>query len=320
MRYLAKLFLIIFLVYPCCAFHKLTILTQPLRSSGWAGHPGVNRSLQRGLSLVSANYNFNPSSIDDIGDVLYVPANFDALRIGIELKSSGRIKLLLAGPNLVVRPVEENAIITHPMIDCCIQPSEWVKIFYEKDAPSLRGRLAVWPAGVDTSFWQPNGNTRKSKNVLVYNKYKDEVLCSGVEQLLRTYGWIPYRLTYDHYNQNEYKNVLSHVRFAVFLSRTESQGIALAECWSMNIPTLVWDIQEPFYWGDAEGWPISSAPYLTAKTGKFWRNLDELGRILKYIDITLAVMRPRSWVLKNMSDEVSTQRLLAIINDLEAKL
>ena len=52
---------------------------------------------------------------------------------------------------------------------------------------------------------------------------------------------------------------------AVFMSRSESQGLALAEAWAMDVPTLVW--QSP----PGEPGSVFSlsdpAPYLTSDTG-----------------------------------------------------
>lgn len=303
----------------CDAFEKLTILTQsPQQPEGWMGHAGVNRSLLKGLSSLGVNYNFNPSSIQEIGDVVLVPANENALHTAIRLKNQGRIQLLLAGPNMVVWPSESNGIVGNSAIDCCIVPCEWCKVNYERDLPSLCGRIAVLPSGVDTAFWQPTIDTKSSNIVIVYRKNSDETLCVNVENILRKYGWIPYRLTYGSYQQNEYKDILNKARFAVFLSRSESQGLALAECWSNDVPTLVWDPQEPTLIGKKMCWPISAAPYLSQSTGRLWRNLMELELILHNIITELPTIEPRAWVLQNMSDDVCASRLLTVINNLEA--
>jgi hypothetical protein len=319
MRRFFQIFIVmVTLANPLLAFNKLTVLTQsPIQGGGWTGHQAVNGSILRGLTSLGIHYNFNPTSCDEIGDVVYVPANIEALRIAIDLKLQGRVKILLAGPNLVVRPVEYDGIVTHPAIDLCIVPSQWCKNFYEEDAPSLRGRIAIWPAGVDTSFWQPNQQNPLSKHVLIYQKASDELLYQGVENLLQVYGWLPYRLDYGSYDYTIYRKLLDITQFAIFLSRSESQGIALAECWSMNIPTFVWNAQEPLVIQGKRAWPVSSAPYLTANVGALWKDLTELEMILNNIEQELVLYKPRAWVLKNMCDQVTAQKIIDLINEIE---
>ena len=40
---------------------------------------------------------------------------------------------------------------------------------YEQRSPALAGRIAVWAAGVDPTFWRPYGQARR-RLVLIYNK------------------------------------------------------------------------------------------------------------------------------------------------------
>ena len=60
----------------------------------------------------------------------------------------------------------------------------------------------------------------------------------------------------------------NQIRFcllAVFLSSSESQGIALAEAWSMNVPTFVWN-PKPKELNGRYFPSVDSAPYLTPET------------------------------------------------------
>ncbi len=304
----------------CFGFEKLTILTQsPVASGGWVGHPAVNSSILRGLAALGVNHNFNPRTLAEIGDAVFVPAGQVALQTAISLKQQGKIRVLLTGPNVVARMTELNSIVAHPAVDRFVANCEWTKIFCEGSEPKLHNRVVIWPAGVDCKYWKPTGNTSMSKQVLVYKKNVDEYFCQEVEHTLRRYGWQPMRITYGEYGTDGFKNMLNQARFAVFLSRSESQGIALAECWSCNVPTLVWDIQQPLSYLEYSIWPVSAAPYLTNATGQFWQNVTEFEGLLQNIDTILAQTQPRDWVLHNMSDEVCAQKLIDIIHDLETR-
>jgi hypothetical protein len=299
-------------------FDRLTILTGPLGGDS-AGHPAVMRSLLTGLAQANIPFNYNPSKLDDVGDAVAVIADTLALKQAIGWKRSGRIKTLVGGPNLVVLPTEANSIIKSPELQMFFSPSQWPMDFWREVDPSIRINIGIWPAGVDEKFWQPsNPDKADSKTVLVYCKAQSDGpnFYAQVEQHLRTYGWNPIRITYGSYGQQQYKDILDQCRFAVFLSRSESQGLALAECWAMNVPTLVWNPGSALIAGRTYN-GVSAAPHLTTFTGQFWKNFDELDTLVRQLNSWYPQCTPRNWVLENMTDTVSTQIFLNLINKVE---
>lgn len=114
---------------------KITILTEPTHESpmthigafkryvkkilGCAqrGPSAVLRSLMNGLKGEGVDFNYNPKNGKDVGGVVIVLSHIEALREAIELKRSGKIKKLLAGPNLVNLPSDNLELVTHPLID-----------------------------------------------------------------------------------------------------------------------------------------------------------------------------------------------------------
>lgn len=299
-------------------YTKLTILTAPIGKTPTWQHEAVMRSLITGLQNIEANFNHNPRSLQEVGDVVFVPSDFDALRQAIMLRKNQKIKKLIAGPNLINLISDQDYIIRSPEIDTYILPSQWPLTSFLNDEPSLKERMQVWYAGVDTNFWMPSPANDKHKkttnNVLVYWKTESELFCSQVEKTLKKNNWYPIRIQYGHYNKNQYRNILSDVAFAVFISRSETQGLALVEAWSMDIPTLVWDQQQPIISLGKTSWPVSACPYLCKENGLEWKNIHEFEIVLKNITSQLGLFNPRNWVLRNMSDEVSAQLLLKIIN------
>lgn len=257
---------LIFLYFGMLSAQKpfISIITHTIGgNAGWY-HPALTRSLCDGMAKISASFNFNPPTIHELGEVVVVLTDpTGALRQAIQLKRQGVIKKLLAGPNLMVRAIEYGGILSSSEIDLCIVPCEWAKIAYEEDAPLLRGRIQIWFAGVDVNYFKPRKSNALSNNVIVYWKTEGEGFCQQVENLLIKYGWNPIRIRYGNYKVVKYRTVLEDARFAVFISRSESQGLALAEAWSMDVPTLVWDPEEPLDVNNGKiYWPVSAAPYL----------------------------------------------------------
>ena len=73
--------------------------------------------------------------------------------------------------------------------------------------------------------------------------------------------------------------------------------------------------QEPFVVCNKLFWPISATPYLNKSVGISWKNMTEFEETLSAIRTQLEQFSPRDWVSKNMSDEVSAQLLLTIVQN-----
>lgn len=301
------------------SYEKITVLTYPIESyspDSWV-HAGVTNSLLRGLQDLDVDFNYNPRKIEDLGSTVIVLTNIDALLEAIKLKKSGKIKKLLAGPNLVVLPKEHNSILLDPAIDMCIVPSKWVKTAYLEEAPNLTNRIGIWPAGIDIQYWEPMHRLfqKNSKEVLVYWKTESEDFCKKIEHILQNYGWNPCRIKYGEYHPAIYKQLLDNSLFAVFISRTESQSLALLEAWAMDVPTLVWDPQPLNTHGRIYS-AISACPYLTKYTGSRWETLQELELLVQNMSNQLQNFKPLNWVKKYMSNRVATKRLLSLIDSI----
>lgn len=310
--------LICFLTISCSA-EKITILTRQVthENIGFWFHPTVTNSLLRGLQNLQVDFNYNPSNLNEVASTVVVLSDLNALSQAIDWKKTGRIKKLLAGPNLVISPLDQKEIITSPYIDRYLVNSEWVKKAYIEDAPDMMRNIAIWPSGVDSNYWNRSKKAKKhNRDVLVYWKTESEQFCIDVENILKKYSWRPVRIRYGQYNFGMFKQMLENSVFSVFISKSESQGIALLEAWSMDIPTFVWNSKEPLIINNRLYSEYSACPYLTPDTGLKWRNLEEFEILLHQMPQKLASFHPREWVLKNMSDTVSVKILLSIIDSI----
>ena len=83
---------------------------------------------------------------------------------------------------------------------------------------------------------------------------------------------------------------------------SESQGIAWAEAWSADVPTLIWKNDANVYRG--RRFNCSTAPYLRPENGLFFNDLEDFKRQFAYWGAHREEFTPRDWTLKNMSDEV----------------
>jgi len=319
----------------------LTVLTTPIRSapqrlytqlrgigrrilkpgtpgksgSPYPGHYALVRSVVEGLRQIRADFNFNPQSFSDLARVVYAPAN-EALEQAAALKRKGVIDFLVAGPVNALLPDENGGVLRLREIDRVIVAAEWAIDLY-RSAPELVAKCRVCPCGVDTGLWKPAG-TPKGRTAVVYWKSGDEAFCAEVEAMVRRAGLEPQVVRTRHgehgmFTPEKLRQLLDGSVLAVFLSTFETQGIALAEAWSMNVPTVVWDPQGDAEWRGRHFTSGSSAPYLTPATGIAARDKAGLEPAIRQALASLGGFQPREWVLANMTDAICSKRLYELI-------
>jgi glycosyltransferase involved in cell wall biosynthesis len=283
--------------------------------SPFPGHYALVRSVVEGLRAIAADFNFNPRRLSDLARVVYAPENA-ALRQAAGLKRRGKVDYLVAGPVNALFPDESDGVLLLPEIDRLIVACDWARDFY-RDAPQLFAKSVSCPCGVDPEHWKPTGRPRTNIAV-VYWKSGDETFCEQVEQIVRACGLEPRRVRSGHgehglFTPGDFRDLLDEAVVGVFLSTFETQGLALAEAWSMDVPTAVWDPRGTAEWRGRSFQAGSSAPYLTPATGRLWQTLDELEPLLRGMLAERSSFRPREWVLAHMTDAIQSAALYDII-------
>jgi hypothetical protein len=279
--------------------------------SPYPGHYGLVRSVVEGLRQIGADFNFNPESFSELAEVVYAPAN-EALGQAADCKRQDIIKTLIAGPTNALLPHEAGGVMLLPEIDVFIVASEWVRELMAALAPSVARKLRVCQAGIDADFWTRTAHTR-SRRPVVYWKDSPEALCVDVEDVIMAVGLEPLRIKYGQYDSEMFKTALNGAPFAVFLSTFETQGLALAEAWAMDVPTLVWDPQSETEWAGGRFRAASSAPFLTPVTGLTWKTIDELEQRVRDVMSAPEQFASRAWVRAHMTDALCAANLYDII-------
>jgi len=261
----------------------------------------------RGFKEIGILYNYNPRIENELAENVVVLDGLRALAQAVKLKAENKIKRVISGPLLGKEFFAEG-------VDIFLVPSEWVKKSDAENDFLVGGKSKVWYSGVDENFWQPTGS-KTGHQALIYWKNGKRDFFQKVEKILLENGLITKVIHYGRYSPDQYKQLLSEVDFAVVLSQSESQGLALAESWSMDVPTLCWNPQEPIIYAGRTFNQVSSCPYLTKETGRDWKTLEELKVFIKQIKNKQIVFNPRQWVLENMTDKISAKLLLDLINE-----
>jgi len=194
-------------------------------------------------------------------------------------------------------------------VDFCVTPADWVCRVYELDCPALKGRCVAWPAGVDTEYWCPDPGKREPRGVLIFDKRSKGSLgpVSDYLGVLKQRDYSVSVVEYGGYTHEEFLSSLRRASLMVGFSTSESQGIAWAEAWSADVPTLLWFQDHNTYRGRT--FASSTAPYLCDRTGLFFASVAEFEKALIRWESARETFQPRRWVLENMSDDVCARRL-----------
>ncbi len=276
--------------------------------SKYRGHPDVTRSLIEGLITINASFNYNPKSPKEFADIVVVLSGIETLRQMILSKRKGLIRTLYAGPNIVVFSSDYNSILSSPEIDWVITPCEWVVDLYMEDSPSLKGRCVSWPAGVDTKYWCPD-ERRNFGDILFFEK-KGEGMTVPIRpyiEYLCELGKSVSVIRYGDYSHAQYLQTLKRSSLMIGFSASESQGLAWAEAWSVDVPTLLWKNTSNVHRG--RKYHCSTAPYLCAQNGLFFDNFEDFKRKFSHWEANRGQFAPREWAVGNMSDEVCATNL-----------
>jgi len=273
------------------------------------GPEAVKESLLKGLYEIGQAVRFNPPSLNEIpnGATIGVLSSTAALGSVLRRKQQDPTLRIIAGPNLVVTPVDAGGILLNENINAIALPSEWSKEVFEKTTPSLRGRITVWPAGVDV----PEVVGSKSEHYIVYYKTAPPELKDHVLETLNRLR-VPFSLIrYGHYTKESYFSLLSRSKGLIYLQESESQGIALFEAWAHDVPVLAWN--KGVYTYQQTGTTIKgplAAPYLTPQNGMFFPDAAAFEKAFLQFRGKYATFKAREYVLANFTHRKCAEHYL----------
>lgn len=293
----------------------------PDQADCWQGsHPAVTRSLLMGLEALGCRTRFNPGLVEHrrprVG-CLSGPHLAGALLVQ---RASGVLDRLVIGPNTHVSPLECGPVESLLRADAILCPSPWVVELQQQLAGDVPLPLRVWAAGTDTDFWSPTRPAGERRRLLLYVKTESTSLVEETLEVLQAMGRDVITMIYGHHRREAYREALDQCAEVVYLGGSESQGLALQEAWSMDCPTYVYSPGSAVVRFPSDRPPIhlapgqfSPAPYLTHHCGELWSTGEELAYRLNVAQVE--VLRPREWVLANMTLILAARRYLALLDE-----
>jgi glycosyltransferase involved in cell wall biosynthesis len=230
---------------------------------------------------------------------------------------------IVAGIGLMTHPSEWKTLCKDYPIAKYLQHSEWANNVYQ---PYFGDKCHIWPVGIDTEKWQPNIQTSKTIDFLIYNKIRwnyeqiSQDILNPIQECLSRKGLTFTDLRYGFYKPEQYQSALANCQAMIFLCEHESQGLAYQECLSSDVPILAWDQGEcldpnRFGWGDPHI-PATSVPYWDNRCGVKFTGISEFpAKLEEFLDkLNQNQFAPRDYILENLTLEKCAQQYLDILN------
>jgi len=108
---------------------------------------------------------------------------------------------------------------------------------------------------------------------------------------------------------------LQNSKFGIWLGRHESQGFALEEALSCNVPLLVWNVtsMNQEYGLNYPDIKATTIPYWDERCGEYFYDFEELDNTFNLFISKLDTYKPREYVLENLSVEVCQEKFIDLL-------
>lgn len=193
-----------------------------------------------------------------------------------------------------------------------IQPSDWVKQAWNVVNKIIPVKTFYFP--VNTDKFIPT-NTVKN-NVFIYFKRRKPEELLLITKFLESKN-IKYHI-FDYikrYNEEDYLKYLQNSRYGIILGAHESQGFAIEEALSCNVPLLVWTVTS-MQQEEGSNFPnikATSVPYWDQRCGEFFYKKEEIETKYNEFINKLDTYKPREYVLENLSVEKCAENFKGLL-------
>jgi glycosyltransferase involved in cell wall biosynthesis len=259
--------------------------------------PGkVVDNLIKGLDILNIKYRINSD-----GDKNIILQNCDRL--------NGDLSNCILGPNICTLPIDNSVVMNYDRYESLLVPSEWVKKLYMRWIPE--SKIKIWTVGIDTNIFSDKSSFEKKYDFLIYFKRRSiDELNFIIDQLnIMNKNYII--MEYGKYKEFEFIDVIEKSKYGIVIDNCESQGIAIQEMMSCNLPLLVWDVK---YWID-RGYEnkcnATSIPYWDSSCGEFFYDKREFNEKVNLLE--KKSYKPRDFLMTNISLEITTKEIIEYV-------
>jgi len=270
---------------------------------------------RRGLDLMLSknNINYKYGSENDINDYqnIYCPS-------GVINPSMYKTKNIVFGPHFSTFPNNTLLKINNASNNSVyIQPSQWARnVWINMNADKILP-IKQFAFPVDMEKFKPIDTSRKK--VFVYFKRRQPAELKLITNLLEKNG-MEYKI-FDYvkrYNEEEYLQYLQQCKYGIILDAHESQGFAIEEALSCNVPLLVWNTKymSQEVGGKYNDIPCTTIPYWDERCGHYFYEGSELDKSFDIFIGNLESYNPREYIQENLSVDVCFKKLVELYENI----
>jgi len=220
------------------------------------------------------------------------------------------------GPHFSVFPEKYQMDIIRANNIIYIHPSEWAAKVWENHHYCNNIKVLPLPFGVDTDKFMNTKHIQHREKVFVYFKDRNPEELSFLCNFLKNKNLQPVIFSYKNkYSEQDYINYLQNSKFGIWLGRHESQGFALEEALSCNVPLLVWNVtsMNQEYGLNYPDIKATTIPYWDERCGEYFYDFEELDNTFNLFISKLDTYKPREYVLENLSVEVCQEKFIDLL-------
>ena len=278
---------------------------------------GLHHKNKIGLELILKylNYNYKFGNINDINnfDIIYMP--------GYPINTANYPKKkFIFGPHFSVFPTRKLLNINNIHNNSIyIQPSEWAADVWINKKANVYVPVVPFPFPVATERFKPLNSGGGDKVFIYFKSRKQEeldILTTFLDKKNIIYELFDYIKRYD---EKDYIKCLQESAYGIWLGRHESQGFALEEALSYDVPLLVWDVtsmnQEEGY--NYDNIPATCIPYWDERCGEIFYKREEFESKFDEFISKLGTYKPREYILENLSIKECAENLKRLIQEIK---
>jgi hypothetical protein len=278
----------------------------------------------RGLEILCNHlkwyYTYKFGSISEIENEI---PNYDVIYFPVRPYDPSRFpnKQFIFGPHFSVFPDNRLYTINNRFNNAIyIQPSEWAAKTWINMNVSRILPVKTFAFPVDIERFKPSIHNSLRDKVFIYFKARDPNELKFVEKMLlklNSSDIVEYKV-FDYrkrYNEDDYLYWLKKCKYGIWIGCHESQGFALEEALSCDVPLLVWNVKSmnQEYGSRYADIPATSIAYWDERCGEYFYKEDEFVEKYNEFISKLSTYKPRKFVLENLNVEVCGDRLKELI-------
>jgi len=268
-------------------------------------------------------YNNEYHDVHNVNDLKNINLNdYDCVyspHIPINVSEYPHTKFIF-GPHFSVFPEKNKMdIIRQSKNVIYIQPSEWAKNVWTKNSLCNGLRIETLPFGLDTHTFSPDKSISERDKVFIYCKRRQPHELHFLLLFLQKFN-INYKI-FDYvnrYSEKDYIDYLKQSKYGIWLDAHESQGFALEEALSCDVPLLVWNIRymSQECGSNYDDIPATTIPYWDNRCGEYFYEYTELENAFNEFIKKIETYKPREYILENLSIKKCEEKFINLINNI----